>query len=346
MRQLAILAALAAALQATMNCAGERSPYVPGGGAPDIGPAPSGGDLTEPGDSALGDASRPDAGAPADVAARPDLGAGTDAPTDVPAAADGPARPDAARPATVTVVTLNLRCLLDDWAARLPILVDALAALDPDVVGFQEVCHDTQTTADNLAELMAALEVRTGDTWTARFAGTHRGWNRYDEGIAVASRHGLATTEVVALPTGVFPRKVVMARIDAPAGALVFATTHLDHQDADVRGEQAAAVVEALSAFSAPDDAVILTGDMNEGPEGGAAAAFEAAGFADTWAALHPGDPGPTIPSSAPNERIDYVRLRPGASGWAPLSVERILTAPVGGVYGSDHLGVAAVVGR
>lgn len=346
-----VLAALVVALM-QLACTGERGAFDAGSRVPEIG-AP--GDASSPpiGRDA---APRPDLGSAGDVpsavdaAGPPDVRAGGDAtvrvdgPPDVPEDGAADVSADTVAAPTVTVVSLNLRCLVDDWEARRPLLVDALVAVGADLVGFQEACRDSQSDADNLADLLVDLEARTGDPWTARFEATHRGWDRYDEGIAVATRLDLLASEAVQLPAGTFPRRVILARVATPAGEIVFADTHLDHLDGAVRATQAAAVVTAIEDFAAAGDAVVLTGDMNEGPGGGVGPVYDAAGLVDAWASLRPDEPGYTVPASAPNERIDYVRVRPGAAGWAPRWIDRILDVPTDGTYASDHLGVVARV--
>jgi len=278
----------------------------------------------------------------ADSAGTPDDADSTGPPDDADGAADTQTPLEAVR-----VVTLNLRCLSDDWDARLPIIADGLAAVDPDLVGLQEVCEENGVR-DALTELIAALEARTGRRYTPYRAVTHRAWSTYDEGIAILSALPLEATQTVALPTGTFPRKVLLARVTRPAGgALVFATTHLDQLDTTTRKLQAEAVGAALDAFGGSDEARVLTGDLNEPPIGGwVHSTLVAAGLTDLWAALHPGDAGATFPARNPVDRIDYVWFAAGASGLAGQAIARILTAAVGGVTGSDHLGLAATLAR
>jgi len=258
--------------------------------------------------------------------------------------ADSAAVSDTAAPgAALRVVSLNLRCLIDDWDARLPILVDGLAAVDPDVLGLQEVCAEPGVR-DALPELLAGLAARTGRTYATHRAVTHRAWDTYDEGLAIASALPLEAAKTVALPAGTFPRKVLLARLTLPGGGTVaFATTHLDHQSTATRKTQAAAVATATAGYREDAEPLVLTGDFNEGPAAGEVHATLAdAGFTDVWAALYPGEVGNTFPSSNPTGRIDYVWLVPADGALAPRAITRILTEAVGGVRGSDHLGLAA----
>jgi endonuclease/exonuclease/phosphatase family metal-dependent hydrolase len=258
-------------------------------------------------------------------------------------AADAPvlrvSEPDGLR-----VVGLNLRCLVDDWDARLPIVAASLAAEDPDAVLLQEVCAGEGR--DNLAELAEELGARTGLAWASERTITHRGWDVYDEGLAVLTPHRIAAARAVDLPAGIFPRKVLLARVVGPQGPVVVASTHLEYEDAAIREDQAQAAVDAAAGFAAGTEAVVLGGDWNEAPGGAVHAALAAGGFEDLWAVLRAADDGFTFPADDPGARIDALWLRAGASGFAPFTIETILAGAVDGTHGSDHLGLSAWITR
>ncbi|MBN1948023.1 MAG: endonuclease/exonuclease/phosphatase family protein [Bradymonadales bacterium] len=245
----------------------------------------------------------------------------------------------------ISVISLNLRCLQDDWDRRLPIIADTLAALRPDLMGFQEVCAEPGGR-DNLVELVDGLSQRTGAVYRVERTVTHRSWDRYDEGLALVSPHTVGEFAAEALPAGIFPRKVILWRASTPQGGVLFATTHLDYQSGEVRGEQIAVVVSELEERRRVGEPVILTGDLNESPGGAVQQALDAAGYTDLWDALRSSESGPTYPADDPSARIDYIWLNPGESGWEPGSIDRILDTPVAGVYGSDHLGLYATTSR
>ena len=260
------------------------------------------------------------------------------------AAADAPLLTVSA-PGGLKVLSLNLRCLLDNWDARLPVIADALAQADPDLLGFQEVCAKPGGR-DNLAELLSALEGRTSRTYSVSRTTTHRSWEIYDEGLAIATPHRIALTGTAALPVGSFPRKLLLTRVITPQGPVTLATTHLDHLNSAIRNSQATAAVQALSNFAGGREAIFLTGDLNEGPEGGVHGVLSSAGFADLWQVLHPGESGYTFPAIGPTSRIDYVWLKAGSSQFAPSVISTILETVVGGLTGSDHLGLLATASR
>lgn len=266
--------------------------------------------------------------------------------------ADGFHGPDApqltvAEPGELSVVTVNLRCLLDDWDARKPLIVDALVAAHADAVAVQEACAEQGGGGrDNVVELVAALETETGLVWSVHRAVTHTSWDLYDEGVAVLAPHPFAGTAVVDLPPGVFPRKLVAARVVGAQGPVVVGATHLDYESAAVRAAQADAAVSGASQLASPGEAIVVGGDMNETPGGAAGDVLAAAGFVDLWADLEPQAPGYTFPADVPQARIDYLWLRAASSGFAPASVTVILGQPVGGVTGSDHRAVHGIVAR
>jgi hypothetical protein len=74
--------------------------------------------------------------------------------------------------------------------------------------------------------------------------------------------------------------------------------------------------------------------------------------YRDTWDSAHPDDPGHTyIPENGsmgddwPFRRIDYILVRCGEHGGPTLTIdrcERSFDRPVGGIWASDHYGLAA----
>ncbi len=250
-----------------------------------------------------------------------------------------------AAPGSFVVTTINLRCLLDDWDARLPILVDGLSAAHADAIGLQEVCAEP-SGRDNLAELLTRLDAATGQTHSVTRTITHRSWNRYEEGIALLSPHRVGGTRVADLPPGAFPRKVIAAEIIGPQGPVVFAVTHLDVDGGAVRESQIGTVLEIVDELASERQGAIVAGDFNEGPGLGVSARLGAAGFVDAWAALRPTESGPTFPASDPASRIDYVMFRQASSGFGVSEVERTFTEPLSGVFASDHFGLRALLRR
>ena len=238
------------------------------------------------------------------------------------------------------VATLNILNLADRWEERLPLLLADMAALQPDVIGLQEVVYPMQQ--DRL--LGAAGE--------ARYEAV-RGWaGRPEYGNSLLVKAPLTASDPERLDLGL-QRAAHRVRMDLPGGTrLVFAVTHLHHVPADsgAREEQAAALLAWLDA-AATHDAMVVVGDFNAAPDEAAARRICDAGFRSAYELANGADPAVTWPSGlqAPAmdtdgtpSCLDYIWVRGAVSvEEARLFADR----PAVGdrtLYPSDHLGVAA----
>jgi endonuclease/exonuclease/phosphatase family metal-dependent hydrolase len=131
-------------------------------------------------------------------------------------------------------------------------------------------------------------------------------------------------------------------------------TTHLDSFVPAINGAQAEELINGPASTSLP---VIVTGDFNSPADDSGGPAHQellAAGFQDTWAQTHSGEPGFTaMPSAAhvdltrpvfgATQRIDYVMIR-GGFGADDMQIlgtgQRDRTAS--GLWPSDHTAVVA----
>ena len=238
------------------------------------------------------------------------------------------------------IATLNIRNLADRWSERLPLILADMAALQPDVLGLQEVVFVMQQ--DRL--IGAAGEGRYGAI---------RGWaGRPEYGNSLLVREPLAGADVERLDLGL-GRAAHRARIDLPGGTTVLvAVTHLHHAiDAAVeRDRQAGALLDWLA--SAPTaDAVIAMGDFNAGPSEPTYARMTAAGFRSAYAEANGTEPAVTWPSGlqAPAmdtdgdpDCLDYIWVRGAARvESARLAFDRP-DAHDPTIYPSDHVGISA----
>jgi endonuclease/exonuclease/phosphatase family metal-dependent hydrolase len=240
------------------------------------------------------------------------------------------------------VATLNILNLADRWEERLPLLLADTAALQPDLMGLQEVVYPMQQ--DRL--LGAAGEGRYEAV---------RGWaGRPEYGNSLLVKAPLVVMDVERLDLGI-ARAAHRVRVTLPGGAvLAFAVTHLHHApDAqDARLGQVEALLPWLDATPA-HDALILVGDFNADPDEPTYARIREAGFRSAYAEANGAEPAVTWPSGlvAPAMDtdgepacLDYIWLRGDA--WAEdarLAFDR----PAAGdptLYPSDHLGIAARV--
>lgn len=236
------------------------------------------------------------------------------------------------------VATLNLRCRLDDWAARKPLVVQALARVDPDLVAFQEDCIDAGGPAQ-VDEIAAELSTYTRRGYETRRVGTHQamtGMLSFDEGISLLSALPVGASHSIDLPYAQIPRKALAADVVVGGEALRLYSTHFDfgvEHDA-VRKEAA----EALIADFPASGWVVVGGDLNAAPN---EPAIDVLGDAltDWWSSANPSSAGLTFPADAPTRRIDYL-FGPALA----LVGAKLLDESEGGTWLSDHRGVAVAV--
>ena len=238
------------------------------------------------------------------------------------------------------VATLNIRNLADRWFERLPLLLADMAALQPDLLGLQEVVYVMQQ--DRL--IGAAGEGRYDAV---------RGWaGRPEYGNSLLVREPLAATATDRLDLGL-SRSALRSVVALPGGSSVLVVvTHLHHlgPDAIQRDEQTEALLAWLEG--APEaDATIVMGDFNADPDEPAPARLRKAGFRSAYAEVNGAEPAVTWPSGlvAPAmdtdgdpECLDYIWLRGAVrAASARLAFDRPAPEDVT-LYPSDHLGIAA----
>lgn len=271
-------------------------------------------------------------------------------PTVLRAAATGLLLAAGAQGEPLRVVTANLQGMRPDsnWQVRQFFIHQGLAALAPDVVCLQEVCETLGGGgADNQARALAtALETALGGEWHWSFVPTHIAWEQFQEGIGLVTRLPVLETGALSLTTGTFPRKVLWNSLHTESGVLHAFSTHLDHLSSAVRLVQATQARDfVLQKLASQPGGAVLGGDFNSTPESAAIRLFTQAGpdsvFSDAWASLHPGQPGWTMPSDAPSQRIDYLFTRGFQTFWQADSCALALGTPYDGShYPSDHLAV------
>lgn len=257
------------------------------------------------------------------------------------------------------ILTLNIWHRRGPWAQRLALIREGLQALQPDLVGLQEVLwRDGRSQADEIADGLG-YQVAFGA------AATYEDGEQF--GNAVLSRLPISRTQVFPLPDGgtTQRRSMLLAECGSPVGSVPFFVTHLNwrfHEGA-VREAQVQAVAAAIQAHAPIAGAPpLLVGDFNAQPESaeirylkglqslGGTSVFLADCFG--WVGKGTGetfDPRNNAFAGTEREyprRIDYVFVRgpkPDGSG-APLSARVVLQEPRDGVWASDHYGVLAEV--
>ncbi|MBA2382151.1 MAG: endonuclease/exonuclease/phosphatase family protein [Chloroflexi bacterium] len=241
---------------------------------------------------------------------------------------------------SIHVATLNIRNLADRWDERLPLILADMAALQPDILGLQEVVYVLQQ--DRLI----------GAAGVGRYEST-RGWaGRPEYGNAMLVREPLTAADSERLDLGL-TRSAIRTRLVLPGGAsVVAAVTHLHHvsEDEAARDDQARLLIDWLADAPIADGQVVL-GDFNAEPDEPAYARMEAAGYRSAHLEANRAEPDVTWPSGLVAPAIDTDGL-PGCLDYIWVRGSIVVDAcrlvfdrpAVGdpGLYPSDHLGLAA----
>src|SRR5215469_7383114 len=274
---------------------------------------------------------------------------------------DGTGAADAEGGETMRVLTWNLWWRYGPWQRRREAIAATLAEAGPDVCGLQEVWHADE---ENLAGVLAT---ELGLHWCWAAAGRHRDSNGHEVliGNAILSRWPITAQAELHLPTGDIAggRVALHARIAAPGGVLPMFTTHLSYQPgaSRVRTEQVRQLAEFMAAHGTDGDyPPVVTGDLNAEPDsdelrllGGLVTAPAVPGLVlvDAWRYADPADPGFTWDhrngyqenSVIPDSRIDYILAGLPRDGRGRVRSAGLTgTAPVAGVWPSDHFAVVA----
>ncbi|HKF85254.1 MAG TPA: endonuclease/exonuclease/phosphatase family protein [Candidatus Limnocylindrales bacterium] len=238
------------------------------------------------------------------------------------------------------VATLNILNLADRWEERLPLLLADMAALQPDLIGLQEVVYPMQQ--DRLL----------GAAGAARYE-VVRGWaGRPEYGNSLLVRQPLVASDPQRLDLGL-QRAAHRVAVELPGGRrLAFVVTHLHHvpTDDDARDAQAAALLAWLDEGTG-DDAIVVVGDFNASPGDAAARRMRDAGFRSAYAEANGEDPGVTWPSGLQAPAMDtdgdpscldyiWVRGRLAVDDARMFADRPAVGDPT--LYPSDHVGVAA----
>ena len=238
------------------------------------------------------------------------------------------------------VATLNIRNLADRWPERLPLLLADMAALQPDLLGLQEVVYPMHQ--DRII----------GAAGEGRYSAV-RGWaGRPEYGNSLLIREGLAAGEVERLDLALdraAHRTVV--RLLGGTVALV-AVTHLHHlvDGSAARDDQARQLLDWLAGAPLATVQVVM-GDFNANPAEPAAERMRANGYRSAFAEANGTEPSVTWPSGIQAAGmdtdgdpacLDYIWVRgPVAVQSARLVFDRSHPDDPT-LFPSDHFGLSA----
>ena len=179
-------------------------------------------------------------------------------------------------------------------------LAKVINACQPDLVALQEVDHRTRRTGgvDQTAEL-------------ARLTGLHAQFAKQIDfeggqyGQAILSRWPLSDLQIHWLPGEPQREQRIVAtcQVDLPGRQLLFGTTHLHHNNTDMRLRQAREITNELGPRA---ETVILAGDLNAEPEHAPIAEL-----LKSWSIVHSASELKTFPAVIPTKQIDYIFFRP-----------------------------------
>jgi endonuclease/exonuclease/phosphatase family metal-dependent hydrolase len=240
------------------------------------------------------------------------------------------------------VATLNILNLADRWDERLPLLLSDMAALQPDLLGLQEVVYPMQQ--DRLL----------GAAGPGHYEAI-RGWaGRPEYGNSLLVKAPLTPTIPERVDLG-WNRAAHRVRLELPGGArVVVAVTHLHHPPDAVT--ERLTQVEALLAWldGAPGhDALIVVGDFNAKPAEPAYPRMLDAGFRSAFREANGEEPvitwpsglqAPAMDTDGPPRCLDYIWLRGAVMADACRLVFDRSAVGDPTLFPSDHLGVAARV--
>lgn len=186
-------------------------------------------------------------------------------------------------------------------------IADIVATEDVDIVGLQEVDRhwsERSNFVDQASWLARELEMHVVYGANLDLDPLAPGEPRRQYGTAILTDAPVLEWDNTFLPRfeGHEQRGLLRARVVVRGVPLLVYNTHLQHNDAAERLEQAAAI---KSLIGTPDDSVILLGDLNATPDAPEIKTL-VEDLVDAWEQAGVGD-GYTIPSEEPNRRIDYM---------------------------------------
>lgn len=256
------------------------------------------------------------------------------------------------------IVTINIWNRQGPWDRRLALLRAGLRALDPDIIGLQEVLA-YPGLGDQATEIGVLPHQAYGKAMTVADG-------PMTMGNALLSRWPIVDSAVLPLACerGEESRSLLCARVETPRGVLPVYVTHLTWQFhmGHEREVQVREIDRAVQDRRGPDDLpALLLGDFNAEPEsdeirflrGLSSLRGRSTYWGDCFGIRGEGA-GHTFTQvndfaralREPPRRIDYVFSRgpDRALRGEPLAARVVLDQPEDGAWPSDHFGVYAEV--
>ena len=232
------------------------------------------------------------------------------------------------------VATFNIWHDMGDWAARLPLLVEALRAADADVIALQEVLEDAKKELPNQAETLA----RALGGYSVHFTSTDPAGAPRRYGNAILTRLPVLAEASRKLEPLDDYRTALRLRVRAHGRPVDVANTHLAWQD-DAGPVRARQVADLLSWLPAPGVPLIVMGDFNAPLTDTGLAALTSPRF-ESALPLNAAATTLNPAKKHPNRVIDHIFVE--RKGFAVSDARVIGDQPTNGEYPSDHFGVVA----
>ena len=235
------------------------------------------------------------------------------------------------------LVTFNLWHTQGDWAARLPLLVQAIREQEPDVIALQEVLEDAAVGLPNQARTIADA---LGGGYEMHFVSVDPEAAPRRYGNAVLSRLPVLAHDSRKLEPLDDYRTALRVRVSLDGRSVDVVNTHLAWQ-ADQAATRARQIADLMAWLPQDGTPLIVMGDFNAVQEDAGLNALTGPRF---FSALPRGGAETTLnPAKGHAPRvIDHIFAE--AAHFEPAGASVLGTTPVGGEYPSDHLGVAATV--
>lgn len=224
--------------------------------------------------------------------------------------------------ATTSIFSMNLHCALGNWKERTDIVIKEIIKRDPDIIGFQEVCHNHEV--DMADYIVNKLKANNYPVRFSKTAETHRTFIKYREQLLIISKLAVKNSSESWLPSMKFFENKYLA---IEVKDFIAITTHLHFALPQIREKQYRVLADKFSTKK-----VIVFGDLNSNPDNGETMIMDR----EAWVPFF-GEP--TYPSSRPNKTFDGF--------WASQSFAAEITSHEFEVLfknhnpaPSDHLGI------
>lgn len=187
-----------------------------------------------------------------------------------------------------TFFSMNLHCALGDWKSRVDIVLKEILIRDPDIIGFQEVCHNAEI--DMAKYIVESLKAGGYPLKFSKTAETHRTFIKYHEQLLIITKLDVKNVEESWLPSmKFFENKYLAIEVDG----FWAITSHLHFALPQIREKQFNVVAKKFS-----DKSAIIFGDMNSNPKDSETSIMKKNGWVSYFG-------GPTYPSEKPSKTFD-----------------------------------------